>query len=149
MAIYEHLADAVVVIHAAYIGFVIFGLLAVLLGVVLRWKWVRNFWFRMIHFLMIGVVLAQALLGVICPLTSLEKYLRLKGGGDIYADSFVGHWVQELIFYRAPPWVFTVCYCLFGAVVLATLVLAPPNRPRALKRAKRCGSDNGPDGPES
>lgn len=149
MRVYDYLADTVVVIHASYIGFVILGLLAILLGVMLRWKWVRNFWFRMIHFVMIGVVVAQALLGIICPLTTLEKHLRLKGGGEVYSGSFVGHWVHELMFYQGPQWVFTVCYCLFGAVVLATLILSRPNRPRAGRRGKRSGSDNGPDEPNS
>ena len=46
MIVYNYLADAVVVIHAAYIGFVILGLLAILLGVLFHWNWVRNFWFR-------------------------------------------------------------------------------------------------------
>jgi hypothetical protein len=130
MKVFDYLADAVVVFHATYIGFVIFGLLAILVGALLRWKWVRNFWFRTIHFLMILVVVVQALLGVICPLTTLENYWRGKGGGDVYTGSFIGHWVHELIFYQASPWVFTVCYCVFGAIVLATLVLVPPCRPR-------------------
>jgi hypothetical protein len=31
-----------------------------------------------------------------------------------------------LLFFDAEPWVFTVCYTLFGLAVLATFVLAPP-----------------------
>jgi hypothetical protein len=131
MAIYRFLADVVVVVHAAYIAFVVFGLLAILVGLALRWKWVRNFWFRTIHFLMIAVVVVQAVGGILCPLTTLEKHLRLKGGEATYTGSFIGHWVHELIFYRGPPWVFTVCYCAFGAVVLLTLYLAPPRWPWA------------------
>ena len=129
MIVYNYLADAVVVIHAAYIGFVILGLLAILLGVLFHWNWVRNFWFRAIHFLMILVVVVQAVLGILCPLTTLEKYWRNKGGGEVYTGSFVGHWVHELIFFEAPHWVFTICYCVFGAIVLATLLLVPPRWP--------------------
>ena len=40
------LADLIVVLHAAYVSFVVFGLAAILLGVVFRWRWVRNVWFR-------------------------------------------------------------------------------------------------------
>jgi hypothetical protein len=126
---YNYLADAVVVIHAAYVGFVIVGLLAILLGELRRWKWVRNFWFRTIHFLMILIVVVQALFGVMCPLTTLEQSLRDKGGSEVYAGSFVGHWVNELLFYEAPAWVFTVCYTIFGAIVLATLIAFPPRWP--------------------
>jgi len=90
---------------------------------------VRNFWFRAVHFLAILIVVVQALLSVKCPLTILEKYWRDKGGGEIYSGHFVGHWMHELIFFDAPPWVFTVCYCLFGAVVLVTIIAFPPRRP--------------------
>jgi hypothetical protein len=129
MKIYNYLADAVVVIHAAYIAFVILGLLAILTGRIFGWRWVRNLWFRAVHFLMILVVVVQALLGILCPLTTLEKHWRSKGGGDMYTGSFIGHWAHELIFFEAPRWVFTTCYCVFGAIVLATLFLVPPRWP--------------------
>jgi len=143
MTHYNYLADAVVVIHASYLGFVVLGFLAILLGVLLRWKWVHNLWFRSVHLLMILVVVFQALAGIVCPLTTLEKYWRTKGGGEVYAGHFVGHWVHELIFFDAPPWVFTVCYCLFGAVVVATAVLFPPRWQRRNVRAKGGGSEAG------
>ena len=48
------LADVIVVLHAAYVSFVVFGLAAILLGIVFRWSWVRNVWFRAIHLIAIG-----------------------------------------------------------------------------------------------
>jgi len=147
MKLYDYLADAVVIIHAAYIGFVVFGLLAVLLGVLFHWKWVRNFWFRISHFLAILIVVVQAVLGIVCPLTTLENHWRLKGGEEAYCGSFIGHWVHELVFYDGPPWVFTVCYCLFGAVVLVTLVLAPPRWPWAKGQDKQGPSATSPGKP--
>src|SRR2546425_8327969 len=69
---YRLLADVVLVIHFAFVAFVILGLLAVWTGRFLRWSWVRNFWFRVAHLLAIGIVAAQALGGVICPLTTWE-----------------------------------------------------------------------------
>ena len=147
MRLYNYLADGVVVIHVGYIGFVIFGLVAILLGVLFHWKWVRNFWFRAIHFLMILVVVLQALWGVICPLTTLENYWRAKGGGEVYCGSFVGHWAHELIFFDASPWVFTVCYCVFGFVVLLTLIAFPPKWPRSKVRAEEGTSAASPERP--
>jgi len=147
MTRYNYLADAVVILHAAYIGFVIFGLLAILVGVVFRWKWVRNFWFRAIHFLTILIVVVQALAGVMCPLTTLENHLREKGGSEVYTGSFVGHCLDELIFVEAPSWVLTICYCAFGALVLATLVLFPPRWPWSKGRFDR--ESNGDAPPES
>ena len=98
--------------------FVVLALVAIVLGTIFRWRWVRNVWFRSIHFLMIAVVVAQSLLGIICPLTTLEHRLRRAAGETAYDGSFIGHWVHELLFMNAPSWVFALCYCLFGAVVL-------------------------------
>jgi hypothetical protein len=126
---YSTLADGVVVAHAAYVLFVIFGLLATLLGIVRRWSWTRNFWFRTAHLAMIGAVVTESVVGIACPLTTLESWLRTKAGRPAQAGSFVGRVVHELLFYEAPEWMFTLVYCVFGAAVLATFVLAPPRRP--------------------
>ncbi|MDA1050937.1 MAG: DUF2784 domain-containing protein [Planctomycetota bacterium] len=128
MSLYSLIADAVVFVHAAYVGFVVLGQVAILIGCVRRWQWIRNFWFRVVHLAMIGVVVVEALFGITCPLTTWENSLRRAAGETARAESFVGRWVQDLLFYDAPPWAFTVVYCLFGAVVLATFVIAPPKR---------------------
>jgi hypothetical protein len=129
MKLYSTLADLVVVAHAAYVLFVIFGLVAVLLGILFRWSWTRNFWFRIVHLAMIGVVVVEAVLSIVCPLTTLELYLRALAGQPAETGSFIGRWVHDLIFFQAPEWVFTIVYCAFGTVVLATFWLAPPRRP--------------------
>lgn len=126
MNLYSLFADAVVFVHAAYVGFVVLGLVAILIGCVVRWQWVRNVWFRVVHLVMIGIVVVEALFGVTCPLTTWENSLRRAAGESARAESFVGRWVHDLLFFDAPPWVFTIVYCLFGAVVLATFVIAPP-----------------------
>lgn len=128
MNLYSVLADVVVFVHAAYVSFVVLGLVAILIGWVLRWRWVRNLWFRVVHLVMIGVVVVESLLDITCPLTTLENNLRRTAGETARGESFVGRWVHDLLFYDAPPWAFTVAYCLFGAVVLATFVIAPPKR---------------------
>jgi len=120
------LADLIVVIHATYVSFVVFGLVAVLVGVVFRWKWVRNPWFRGIHLVAIGIVVAEALAGIPCPLTVWERELRTLAGQVGYQGDFIGYWTHQLLFYRAEPWVFTLVYTLFGLAVLAAFVLAPP-----------------------
>jgi len=140
MNIYSILADAIAALHFGYVAFVVFGMLLILLGIAFSWNWVRNFWFRAVHFLMIAVVVGEALGGATCPLTVWEHQLRIAAvesdGGDSAAidptqppESFVGLWVHRLMFFTAPTWVFTSCYCLFGAAVLAALILAPPRLP--------------------
>ena len=129
MNVCQLLADLVVVVHLAYVFFVIVGLGLILAGIVLRWRWVRGFWFRIVHFLTIAVVVFQALMGIICPLTSLEDWLRVQAGQEPQAGSFIGRLAHDLLFYDASQWVFTVCYCLFGLAVLVTLIFAPPRWP--------------------
>ena len=131
MNVYLLMADAVAAVHFAFVGFVVFGMLLILLGIARGWQWVRNFWFRAIHFLMIGVVVAESLGGVVCPLTDWEYQLRVMGGQQGRPGSFIGYWVHRLMFFDAPQWAFTTCYCLFGLAVFLTLVLAPPRRPWA------------------
>jgi hypothetical protein len=135
MSLYSLTADIIVVIHAVYVSFVFFGLFAILAGIMFRWKWIRSFWFRAVHLAMIGIIVFESLLGITCPLTTWEHRLRAAGGEAIQARSFVGRWVHELLFYDAPVWVFTVAYCLFGAIVLTTFLLAPPELRRSPREA--------------
>jgi hypothetical protein len=129
MNIYSRLADLVVVLHFAYVGFVVFGLLLVLLGVLLHWKWTRNFWFRAAHLAMIGIVVIEALVGITCPLTTWENALRTRAGETSGEGAFIARIVHDLMFFEGPSWVFTTVYCAFGGLVLATWIFAPPRWP--------------------
>ncbi len=129
MNVYSLLADIVVILHAAYVGFVIFGLLAVLLGYLRGWKWVSNFWFRAIHLSMILTVVVESWLNIVCPLTTLEKYLRAKGGDEGYQGDFIGRWVHDLLFVELSPEILTVVYTVFGLTVLGALWIVPPDWP--------------------
>ncbi len=125
---YQHLADAVLLLHFTFVAFVILGLLLTLVGGVAGWRWVRKLWFRLAHLAAIAVVVAQAWLGVICPLTTLEMWLRRQAGAASYEGSFIQHWLQRLLYYTAPEWVFILAYSLFGLAVLATWLAFPPRR---------------------
>lgn len=126
------LADAVLVLHALYVVFVVGGLLLILAGWWRSWGWTRDFWFRMLHLTAIGFVMLEAWFGVPCPLTVLESRLRVFAGAEGYATSFIGYWLNRLIFYEAPAWAFTVVYSVFAVLVVAVFVLHPPRRyPRA------------------
>ena len=126
---YSFLADATVIVHVAYAASIVFGLLAIFLGILFKWQWVRNFWFRMTHLGMIGVVAAEAVCGIPCPLTEWEKALRQRAGEATYSGSFIGRLAHDLLFIEAPSWMFSIAYVLFFLAVLATFVLAPPRWP--------------------
>ncbi len=121
-------ADTVLLLHVLFVVFVVTGLILILAGKLLSWAWVRNWWFRVIHLAAIGVVVMQSWLGVICPLTSLEMYLRDKAGDATYAGSFVAHWLESILYYRAPAWVFAACYTAFAAIVVLSWVWVRPHR---------------------
>ncbi len=140
MSFYRIAADLVLVLHTGFIAFVLFGLIVVLVGMAKHWQWVRNFWFRVGHLAAIAYVVVQALFGLVCPLTTLENSLRVRGGQQAYAEGgFIQFWLHKLIFFDAEPWVFTVCYTAFGLLVVATMWWAPPQRPQ-WKRTKKARS---------
>lgn len=119
-------ADVVLVAHALFAAFVVAGLPLILLGGWLRWRWVREPWLRCLHLAGIAVVAAQSWLGVVCPLTTLEMWLRARAGDPIYAGGFVQHWLRRLLFFEAPGWVFLGAYTAFGLLVVLAWWLYPP-----------------------
>jgi len=122
------LADLLLVLHTLLVAFVILGLLATLIGYVRNWRWVRNYWFRLSHLVVIAVVVLQSWLGVLCPLTSWEMALRERAGEAGYDGSFIEYWLQSLLYYSAPDWVFILVYTVFGALVVLSWFLVRPRR---------------------
>lgn len=130
----EFLADAVLVLHVCIAVFVVAGLLLIVVGNALRWRWVNNLWLRLAHVAAIAVVVTEAWFGVACPFTLLEVSLRARAGAATYGGGFIEHWLSRLLYYEAPPWVFVLAYSLFGLVVTATWWYFPPKpRSRALE----------------
>jgi len=133
---YALLADAVLALHVALVLFVVGAFFVVIVGNLRGWRWVNAPVFRIAHLVAIGIVVAEAWFGVVCPLTSLEMWLREQAGGATYGGGFIEHWLSRVLYYDAPPWVFTAVYSLFGVAVAATWWRFPPRRRwRALKRA--------------
>lgn len=122
------LADTVLVLHFLFVLFVVVGFLAIWMGFVLKWSWVRNRVFRISHLWAIGIVAFQSWLGIICPLTIIEMTLREKANVSIYSGSFIQHWVRNVLYYNAPEWVFMLLYTIFGSLVLASWFLVCPNK---------------------
>lgn len=127
---YQLLADVVLLVHLGVVIFVVGGLVAILVGNLRGWAWVNSLSFRVLHAAAIGIVVLQAWLGQACPLTVLESWLRRKAGSVAYDSGFIEHWVQQVLFYHAPTWIFTAAYSLFGAIVAATWWYFPPRRSR-------------------
>jgi len=130
LATWRVLADAVLLAHTAIVAFVVLGLPIIVVGNVRGWPWVNRWWFRLTHAAAIAIVVAESWFGMICPLTTLEAWLRRRAHEAVHEGSFVEYWLQRLIFYDAPAWVFVVAYTVFGLLVAAVWWYFPPDRRR-------------------
>ena len=86
--IYRGLADLVLIVHLAFVVFVVLGGL-----LVLRWPWVA---FLHIPAAIWGVLIEYT--GGICPLTPLENSLRQSGGQAGYSGGFIQHYIQPVLY---------------------------------------------------
>jgi hypothetical protein len=82
------LADAVLVLHAAFVAFVLLGGLGAL-----RWRW-----WPWLHGPALAWGVGIEVSGSLCPLTTLENELRRRAGDSGYAGSFVEHHLVPLIY---------------------------------------------------
>ena len=88
MLFYRILADAVLLIHLAFVLFVVAGGILVYLRPKLAWIHLPSAaWGVLIEFF-----------GWMCPLTPLENYLRFRGAAGSYEESFVGRYLISIIY---------------------------------------------------
>jgi len=118
------LADAIVVAHLLIVLFVVTGVPLVYLGAARHWAWVRSRRWRVLHLIAIAVIAAESVFGIVCPLTVWEDRLR----GQQTSTGFIERWIDRILFYEAPTWVFTAAYVAFAALVVITWVAVPPTR---------------------
>ena len=116
------LGQLVLAVHLAVIAFNVFGLVAIPLGAALKWDWVRVFWWRALHVASLAAVAMQAVLGRACFLTDWQD--ALTGGGA--RDPLIMRWVNSVVFWPLPPWVFAAAYAVVFAYVIALWWLVPP-----------------------
>ena len=128
LALWRWLADFVLVVHATYVLFVVGGQTLIVIGWIRGWEWTRCRVFRLLHLVAIGLVMLEAWLGINCPLTALENFLRLQAGVVTYENSFIAHWLRWVIFYAAPEWIFALIYTVFMTLVILTWLAYPPRR---------------------
>ncbi len=121
-------ADLVVAIHLAYVGFVVFGQLFIIVGAAMKWQWVRNPWFRYLHLLAIAIVAVEAIQGWPCPLTVWEAQLRELGGQAFSgSESFIGKLLHDILFVEnVPQLALDTGYVATMLLVLQGLIMYPP-----------------------
>lgn len=126
--LYRHLADAVLMLHVGVVLFIVCGLVLVLAGGRRDWRWVRNLPFRLVHLAAIVYVAAQSWFGLVCPLTTLESWLRLQARQAGYQRGFIEDWLHRGLYFDAPAWVFVLAYTAFAGLVAASWWRVSPGR---------------------
>jgi hypothetical protein len=136
---YAFLADATLIVHLLYIGFVVVSLLVIFLGWAMKWNWVRNPWFRWLHLLAIAIVVFEAFMKITCPLTTLELYYRTQAGQDAHAVDWGEQipeisdcmWsLRQLLFPGCKMEFFVPIYVGVASLILLSFFLVPPRWPR-------------------
>lgn len=87
---YRLIADIVLLTHAAFVAFVVFG------GLLTLWKPRVALW----HLIALAWGAAAVGFGWICPLTPLENSLRQLAGQQGYYGDFIEHYLVQIIY---PP----------------------------------------------
>ncbi len=124
--LYKIFADLIVVIHFAWILFMLVGFIRTIRGF-----WKKNFFdrwlFRTLHLCGIAYVGLLAVLRQYCPLTILENTLRVKYNPDLtYPGSFIVFYVEKLVYPDLNPsiiWGYTIFIAVFTIVVF---IIKPP-----------------------
>jgi len=121
-------AAAIFWAHMAVIAFNVAGLVIIPLGAWRRWRFVRNFWLRALHLGALAAVALQALLGDACFLTIWQSDLLARAGLPASSEPLIERWVEKLVFWNLPIWVFAALYCAVALYTLALWCLVPPRR---------------------
>ena len=109
--LYQFAADAVLLLHLTFILFALLGA-----AISAWWRWMP-----IVHLPSAAWGIFVEITGRVCPLTYLENYLRIKAGKSGYAESFIEHYLLEIIY----PAGLTggVQFALAGAVVIVNVVI--------------------------
>jgi hypothetical protein len=109
--LYQFAADAVLLLHLAFILFALLGA-----AITAWWRWMP-----IVHLPSAAWGFFVEITGRVCPLTYLENYLRIKAGQSGYAESFIEHYLLAIIY----PAGLTrgVQFWLAGAVVIVNVVI--------------------------
>ena len=135
------LADAILLIHAFVVAFIVGGAAYIWIGIWRDWPGIRAPLFRYVHVGAMLFVAAEAVAGLICPLTLWESALR----GEQSDTGFVARWVGRLIYYDLPGWVFSAAYVAFAGALIVTLILVPPKKAGHLRIKSRHSPPPGSD----
>jgi hypothetical protein len=118
-------AFSILILHLAVIAFNVAGCVLVPIGAWRGWHWVRDFWFRIAHLASLAIVALQAVLGRACFLTVWQG----EASGAATAQPLIAGWIERVIYWPLPLWVFAVAYVVVFAYVVALWIVVRPVMP--------------------
>lgn len=120
-------ATIVLALHVAIIAFNVAGCVLIPVGAWRGWRWVNVFWWRLAHLLSLAAVAVQAMLGRACFLTIWQDDLS----GSAHVQPLIAGWMDRLIYWSLPLWIFAAAYVVVFAYVTALWIWVRPRRPRS------------------
>lgn len=115
------IGQLVLALHLAVIAFNVAGLVLIPLGARFGWRFVRLRWLRALHLGALAAVAVQAALGRACFLTIWQADLT-----GAAAQPLIARWVNSVVYWPLPIWVFTALYLAVFAYVVLLWRLVPP-----------------------
>ena len=116
------LADAVLLTHAAFVAWVVVGVLVV-------WRWPR---LAALHLPALAWAIWIEASGRVCPLTPLEVSLRREAGESGYTGGFIDHYVGGILYpaglTREAQWTMAGLLVAINVVVYGLLVVRAARR---------------------
>ena len=116
------LADIILVFHFCIVIFVTSGFFLIPIGYKFNWKWIANKKLRVFHIGLMIFITVETFFGMTCPLTYIENNLR----GIYGSTSFIGYWIQKIVYWDFPNQFFIIVYFLFLCWTFLMLKLYPP-----------------------
>lgn len=130
--LYKVLADAIVIIHFAWILFMLLGFIFTLCGFFYR-SFFDRWLFRTLHLCGIVYVGLLAALRQYCPLTILEYTLRAKYNPELtYPGSFIVHYIEKLVYPDVDLLVILIPTVIIAVFTIAVFIIKPPTRIRRI-----------------
>lgn len=122
---YYLLSRLVAFAHLLYVLFVSLGLFAIYLGLIFKWRFIRNPYFRIIHLVAMIIVAIQQYFLINCPLTVLEKRLLILAGRPTYSGAFIPNLLNQFSF-NIPGTYYLPLYVSLGLLFILSFVFIPP-----------------------
>ncbi|MFL2932172.1 MAG: DUF2784 family protein [bacterium] len=118
------IADFILALHFLIAVFITSGFFIIPVGYKLKWNWCKSFKIRTIHTIAILIVTAETVLGITCPLTSIENSFR----GIYNSESFLSYWFREILYWNLPMELFLFVYSVCLIWTIAMWKLFPPKK---------------------